>query len=214
MKKTLLFCMMLGLSIGMIFAVDITDELVSGTWSNTGSEFTVKFNASDEATHFIDVGFLKRDLSPLDGDTNTLTALQSGEVISEVSLAANASTNGRYDNSATGSEVYLYYQVRTDKDLTFTLKTIDMTSDGGEGNSGSDIPFFIDCTSEGLETDRKVTVDNNEGKAVMKFTPEGSGVTTNQNAVKLDIYTTKDKIPSDSQGAFTGKIELTVTTTV
>ena len=212
MKKTLLFCMMLGLSIGMIFAVDITDELGSGTWSNSGSEFKVKFNASDEATHFIDVGFLKKDLSPLGDGAKTLDTLQSGDVISEVTLAANASTNGRYDNSA--NDVYLYYQVRTDKNLTFTLKTIDMASDGGEGNSGSDIPFFIDCTSEGLEADGKVTVDNSEGKPVMKFTPNDSGVTTNQNAVKLDIYTTKDKIPSDSQGAFTGKIELTVTTTV
>lgn len=214
MKKTLLFCMMIGLSIGMIFAVDITDELGSGTWSNSGSEFKVKFNASDESTHFIDVGFLKKDLSPLSGEAKTLTTLQSGDVITEVTLAANDSTNGRYDNSANGSEVYLYYQVRTDKDLTFTLKTIDMESDGEAGNSGSDIPFFIDCNSEGLGSDGKVTVDKNEGKAVMKFTPNESGVTTNQNAVKLDIYTTKDKIPSDSQGAFTGKIELTVTTTV
>lgn len=209
MKKTLLFCMMIGLSIGMIFAVDIKDELADGTWSNTGNEFKVKFNASAETTQYIDVGFLKKALTPLDGDTKTLTPLQDGDVISEVALAANTSTN-KYDN--TGNDVYLYYQVRTDETLYFKLKTIDMTADSDGSSSGGPIHFKIDCTSSGLSSDGNMTVDNNQ-KTVMKFTPTDSAVTTNQNTVALKIYTTRDLIPSDAKGNFTGKIELTVTTT-
>ena len=202
MKKMLFLLITAVLFTGMLFAVDITSEISGGSWSNTGNEFTVTFDVDDESVQYIKVGFTGTELA----DGNTITA--EVEDKKTVELAANASDSGRFDNSTSGSEVYLYYQVRTDKNVTLSLQTVDMTHE-----SDPVIPFFIGCTTEGLGSDSSVIVGNDQLTEVLKFSPTApSTVELKQGSIDLDIYTTADNIPAGANGEYTGKIKLSVAT--
>lgn len=203
MKKVLFVLMVCVLFTGMIFAVDITTNLESSTSYSDENALTVTFDPTSDASQYIKVGFTSTEVT-------ADSAIDSADIDiagSTIEIAPNTNRAGYFDNAS--SPVYLYYQVRTAKDITLSIQTTDMTS---ETDTDKTIPLFVGVTPKGTDDNTAKTVDSNTSVAVLKFSPE-STVKTAQDSVELDIYTTFASIPDGVKAAdYKGYIQLNVTT--
>lgn len=204
--KKLLLCLVVGLSAAMLFAADITSEIESGTWSNEGSEFIVKFDATSEDLSYIKVGFSSKAVS----DSTDTTADNFDR--KDVTLAKSTEDSTRFDNSASGSDVYVYYQVRTSSPLKISLSTeaLKMTD-------MADIPFYIDVTpkTDSAEGSKTTIANGTQATPILVMSAADGGLKKASDCVKLDIYTTLSDIPSsatDGGNQYEGKIKLEVST--
>lgn len=202
--KKVLFVLMVGvLFTGMIFAVDITEDLESSTSYSDEDALKVTFDPTSEDSQYIKVGFTSTEVKA-DSAIDSANIDIAG---STIEIAPNTNRAGYFDNAS--SPVYLYYQVRTTKDITLSIKTTDMTS---VIDTGKTIPLFVGVTPEGTDDNTEKTVDSSASVAVLKFSPE-STVKTAQESVALDIYTTFASIPDGvTANDYTGYIQLTVAT--
>ena len=201
--KKVLFVLMVGvLFSGMIFAEDITSDLGSSATYSDANALTVTFDPTSDDSQYIKVGFTNTEVK-------ADTAIDSADIDikGSIEIAPNTNRAGYFDNAS--SPVYLYYQVRTAKDITLSIQTTDMTS---TSDMDKTIPLFVGVTPEGTDDSTAKTVDSKTSVAVLKFSPE-STVKTAQDSVELDIYTTFASIPDGvTADNYTGYIQLNVTT--
>ncbi len=204
--RKLLLCLVIGLSAVMLFAVDITSEVADGSWDNNG-DFSVTFELNEESLNYVKVGFSDEEI----------TATSTGAIADiDTAKIASTETDGKFSLDSTTSEVWVYYQVKTDKNVTLSLSAESLKADSGNtdaAENAKEIPFHIGVTPVGTDNASPDTIDSTSsfGSAipVLKYTHGTSDVA---DSVKLDIYTTLDDIPVGADGTYTGKIKLSVST--
>lgn len=205
--KKLLLCLVIGLSAAMLFAVDITSDLTGNSWNNNG-DFKVTFDLDESSLNYVKVGF----------SGSQITTDTTGPV-NDISTAAidSTETNGKFSLKSS-NQVWVYYQIKSSSDVTLTLSAENLKADA-ENNEAAEnakeIPFHIGVTPVGTDPATPTTINSNTKLDsatpvdVLKYTSETSAAA---ESVQLDIYTTLDDIPVGADGAYTGKIKLSVTT--
>ena len=204
--RKLLLCLVIGLSATMLFAADITSDLTDGSWDNKG-DFSVTFELSEESLNYVKVGFSNEEI----------TAASTG-AIDDINTAkiASTETNGKFSLDSTTSQVWVYYQVKTDKNVTLSLSAESLKADSGNTDAAvnaREIPFHIGVTPVGTDSASATTITSatsfGSATPVLKYT---HGTSDAADSVKLDIYTTLNDIPVGADGVYTGKIKLSVST--
>ena len=205
--RKLLLCLVIGLSAVMLFAVDITSEVADGSWDNNG-DFSVTFELNEESLNYVKVGFSDEEI----------TAASTGAIadINTAKIASTETNGNKFSLDASNSEIWVYYQVKTDKNVTLSLSAESLKADSGNNDAAEnarEIPFYIGVTPVGTDAESLTTINSetNFGSAipVLKYT---NGTSDAADSVKLDIYTTLNDIPVGADGAYTGKIKLSVST--
>ena len=204
--RKLLLCLVIGLSVAMLFAADITSEVADGSWDNNGN-FSVTFKLNEESLNYVKVGFSNEEI----------TAASTG-AIDDINTAkiASTETNGKFSLDSTTSQVWVYYQVKTDKNVTLSLSAESLKADSGNNDAAEnarEIPFHIGVTPVGTDSASATTITSatsfGSATPVLKYT---HGTSDAADSVKLDIYTTLNDIPVGADGVYTGKIKLSVST--
>ena len=204
--RKLLLCLVIGLSAAMLFAVDITSEVADGSWDNNG-EFSVTFDLNEDLLNYVKVGFSDEEVTA--SSTGAIADINTAKI-------ASTETNGKFSLDPTTSQVWVYYQVKTTKNVTLSLSAENLKADSGNteaAENAKEIPFHIGVTPVGTDAESLTTINSetNFGSAipVLKYT---NGTSDAADSVKLDIYTTLDDIPVGADGTYTGKIKLSVST--
>ena len=199
--------MVIGLSVAMLFAADITSEVADGSWDNNGN-FSVTFKLNEESLNYVKVGFSDEEI----------TAASTGAIadINTAKIASTETNGNKFSLDASNSEIWVYYQVKTDKNVTLSLSAESLKADSGNNDAAEnarEIPFHIGVTPVGTDSASATTINSatsfGSATPVLKYT---HGTSDAADSVKLDIYTTLNDIPVGADGAYTGKIKLSVST--
>lgn len=200
--RKLLLCLVIGLSAAMLFAVDITTSLGSGSWTSApgaggtgGSDLTVTFDASK--AKYVKVGFADAEVTATSDAVNpaTTAALTNQDATGKISMDSSKS-------------VYVYYDVKTEDTITIALEAQSMATTSQEDNAPTDkIKFYIDPAGGSTITSQD-SLPVSSSNTVLTYTPNTSDPV---KSVKLDIYTMLDDIPVGARGSYSGLVRMYVT---